>query len=54
MRFAEIGVIFVLAFLVNDYVTGTTRQCVYEFGPNQYYRTIPATRVCPLSIEVDL
>lgn len=40
------------AFLKYERVTGMTKQCVYDYLGNEYTRTIRATELCPLSIEV--
>lgn len=41
------------AFLKYDYVTGITRQCVYDYLGNEYRITIAAHSLCPLTIEVE-
>ena len=40
------------AFLVREYTTGMTKQCVYDYLGSQYVITISAVQLCPLTIEV--
>ena len=40
------------AFLVDEEVTGMTKQCYYEFAGSRYTRTIQSYQLCPLSIQV--
>lgn len=40
------------AFLKSEYITGTTKQCVYDYLGNTYVVTIPNTKICQLTIEV--
>lgn len=40
------------AFFKYERVTGMTKQCVYDHLGSEYTITIPATRICPLRIEV--
>lgn len=41
------------AFFVREVDTGgMTKQCIYDYLGSQYVRTIPITRLCPLTIEV--
>jgi hypothetical protein len=44
--------VLMMAFLVGEYDTGMTKQCVYSDGYNQYTITIDAYKLCPLNIEV--
>lgn len=41
-----------LAFLVGEYQTGMTKQCVYEHLGSRYTITIEGYKLCPISIEV--
>jgi predicted ABC-type sugar transport system permease subunit len=41
-----------IAFLVGEYTTGMTKQCIYESLGNQYVRTMRSIDLCPLSIQV--
>ena len=40
------------AFLKYERVTGSTKQCVYDYLGNEYTRTIRSTELCPLTIQV--
>ena len=40
------------AFLVREYTTGMTKQCVYDYLGSQVTITIRATQLCPLTIQV--
>jgi len=40
------------AMLVDQYVSGANRICVYEYLGSQYVRTIRALDNCPSSIQV--
>ena len=41
-----------IAFFKYDYVTGMTRQCVYDYLGSQVIRTQPAASVCPVTISI--
>ena len=41
-----------LAFLVGEYVTGMTKQCIYESPYGRHTVTIKSYELCPLTIEV--
>lgn len=41
------------AYLKYERTTGMTKQCVYEYLGNEYTKTIRATELCPLSIQVN-
>jgi hypothetical protein len=40
------------AFIKSMRVTGATKQCVYEYGGNEYTLTIDAAEICPQTLEV--
>lgn len=40
------------AYLTGEYITGTTKQCYYNYGLGTYTLTIKAYSLCPLSIQV--
>jgi len=44
--------ILVIAFLVGEYTTGMTKQCIYDGLGNQYTITISSVSLCPLTIDV--
>ena len=41
------------AYFKYERTTGMTKQCVYEYLGNEYTKTIRATELCPLSIQVN-
>ena len=49
---ASVSAHAITAFLVDEYITGQTKQCIYEALGNKYTRTVSATQLCPMSIEV--
>ena len=44
----------VTAFKTGERITGTTKQCYYQFGGSEYTITIKSYELCPLSIEVEI
>lgn len=40
------------AFFKYEYVTGMTKQCVYDYLGSQVVRTMQAYQVCPVTITV--
>lgn len=40
------------AFFKYEYVTGMTKQCVYDYLGSQVVRTMPSYAVCPVTIQV--
>lgn len=46
------SIVMTLAFLVGEYQTGMTKQCIYESMGNKYTITISAVKLCPLTIDV--
>lgn len=44
--------VLIMAFLVGQYTSGMTRQCIYESIGNTYTITIKNYQLCPLNIEV--
>ena len=40
------------AFKTGERVTGSTKQCFYEFAGSRYTRTVRSYELCPLSIRV--
>ncbi len=40
-----------LGFLIAEYTTGQTKQCVYESLGSQYVLTIKSYQICPLNIN---
>lgn len=40
------------AVYFDEYVTGITKQCFYEYAGSLYSLTIKANQVCPMTIEV--
>lgn len=45
-------VALMMAFLVGQYTTGQTKQCIYEGMGNQYTITISWIKLCPISINI--
>ena len=45
-------IIPVMAFLIGEYTTGNTKQCIYENYNGQYTITIQSYKLCPLNIDV--
>jgi hypothetical protein len=41
-----------IAFLVGEYQTGSTKQCVYSGLGNTYTLTLNSYSLCPLSIPI--
>ncbi len=44
--------VLIMAFLVGQYVTGMTKQCIYDGIGSRYTITIKNYQLCPLNIEV--
>jgi hypothetical protein len=44
----------ITALLTGQDVTGTTRQCYYNYAGSKYVRTLSSVSLCPLSINVRL
>jgi hypothetical protein len=42
----------VVAYKTGEQVTGSTKQCYYEWAGNRYTRTVESYQLCPLSIRV--
>lgn len=40
------------AFFKYEYVTGMTKQCVYDYLGSQVVRTMQAYQVCPVTIQI--
>lgn len=40
------------AFKTGEKVTGSTKQCYYEYLGSEYTRTVKSYELCPLSISV--
>lgn len=40
------------AFLVDQWVDGMNRTCVYESPRGKHYKTVRASQMCPISISV--
>ena len=40
------------AFFVREYVSGMNRICIYDHLGSQVAITIPATSICPITIQV--
>jgi hypothetical protein len=53
-KLVSLGTALVIAFLVREYTTGMTKQCIYAFGTTEYTRTIRSYELCALSIQVSL
>jgi hypothetical protein len=45
-------IVFGLAFLVGEYQTGMTKQCIYDYLGSKYTITIDSYKLCPMSIDV--
>lgn len=43
----------VSGYLVKEYTTGMTRQCVYDVLGSTYIITVSAVEICPLTIKVE-
>lgn len=41
------------AYFKYERTTGMTKQCVYDYLGNEYTKTIRATELCPLTIQVN-
>lgn len=53
MKLLQLLTLMGIAFLVGEYVTGTTKNCVYDYMGSQIVRTIPAASICPITIQVN-
>ena len=40
------------AFYTSETVTGSTKQCYYNFAGSTYTKTVKSYQVCPTSIQV--
>ena len=40
------------AFFKYEYVTGATKQCVYDYLGSQVVRTVQSWQICPVTIQV--
>lgn len=41
-----------VAFFKYEYVTGMTKQCVYDYLGSQVVRTMQSYQVCPVTIQI--
>lgn len=39
-------------FLKREYVTGQTKQCIYDYFGSDYIVTVPSYQLCKLSITI--
>jgi len=44
--------LLMIVFLVGQYQTGMTKQCIYNGFGNQYVITIDHYKICPYSIDI--
>jgi len=44
--------LLMIVFLVGQYQTGMTKQCIYSGFGNQYVITIDHYKICPYSIDI--
>ena len=47
-----LAIAFMMAFLVGEYTTGQTKQCIYESLGNHYTITISFYKLCPITINI--
>lgn len=41
------------AYYKEDYLSGSLRICVYDYYGDEYIKTIPSYKLCPLTIETE-
>lgn len=53
MALASMSVHAATAYLKYERNTGMTKQCYYDYLGSEYVRTVSATALCPLTIEIN-